>query len=192
MSNEDKLPSLYELKAFVDQQREWREAAQARILEAQRTKEAAEAEARRAMLVEYHLYRAASLQEDAAKPDRFEEAYLRWQVGLTHSSLALDPLMFDTEKVYRLVKFLAAKHQLNGVSFDAATLRLEFPNWIDSLELIPTDGSIRSALKSLSLRRTGIREDVDDSGSYVYLPEEDASPRFRRKAKAGDQDPAAA
>ena len=58
--------------------------------------------------------------------------------------------MFDTEKVYRLVRFLAVRGQLNNVQFDAGRLRMEFPNWVDDLTQIPTDGSIRSALKSLA------------------------------------------
>lgn len=176
-------PSVEQIQAIALRQKQCREEAQARIVEAQRTKSAAEAEVRRAMLVEYHLYRAATLSEEDARLDRFEESYLRWQVGLSQSALTLDPLMFDTEKVYRLVRFLASKRQLKGVSFDAQTLRLEFPNWLDDLALVPTDGSIRSALKSLSLRRTGIRERPDGSGHYVYVPEEDAVPRFRRKSQ---------
>ncbi len=180
-----------EVRKLAAVQRAKREAAQARVLEARHAKEIAEAEARRAMVVEYHLYRAAALTEDESVFDRFEEAYLRWQVGLTASSLSLDPLMFDTEKIYRLVRFLASKGQLRNVEFDAQALRLEFPNWVDDLALIPTDGSIRSALKALSLRRTGLIESRDGNGMYVYESELDAQPRFRKKSSAGDQDPAA-
>ncbi|MDJ0976076.1 MAG: hypothetical protein QNJ98_16575 [Planctomycetota bacterium] len=179
-----------EIQHLAQAQRARREQVQARIAEAQRAKEEAEAESRRAMLVEYHLYRAAALSQGPVKPDRFEEAYLRWQVGLTTSSLHLDPTMFDTEKVYRLVRFLAVRGQLNNVQFDAQRLRMEFPNWVDDLSQIPTDGSIRSALKSLALRPTGITEAADNDGHFMYDAAGDKQPRFRRKSGEGDTDAA--
>ncbi len=178
-----------EIQHLAHAQRVRREEVQARIAEAQRAKEEAEAESRRAMLVEYHLYRAAALSQGPVKPDRFEESYLRWQVGLTTSSLTLDEQMFDTEKVYRLVRFLAVRGQLNGVEFDAQRLRMEFPNWVDDLAQIPTDGSIRSALKSLALRPTGIK-DVQADGHYAYEASGDKQPRFRRKSGEGETDAA--
>lgn len=179
-----------EIQHLAQAQRARREQVQARIAEAQRAKEEAEAESRRAMLVEYHLYRAAALSQGPVKPDRFEEAYLRWQVGLTSSALTLDATMFDTEKVYRLVRFLAVRGQLNGVTFDAQRLRMEFPNWVDDLSQMPTDGSIRSALKSLALRPTGIREANDEDGQYLYEASGDKQPRFRHKAAEGETDAA--
>ena len=179
-----------EIRHLAQAQRTRREEVQARIAEAQRAKEQAEAESRRAMLVEYHLYRAAALSEGPVKPDRFEESYLRWQVGLTTASLTLDPLMFDTEKVYRLVRFLAVRGQLSAVEFDAQRLRMEFPNWVDDLSLIPTDGSIRSALKSLAMRPTGLRETDAGAGRYVYEAGGDKQPRFRRKCGDGETEAA--
>lgn len=170
-----------EIQRLAQAQRVRREEAQARIAEAQKAKEAAEADTRRAMLIEYHLYRAAALADERARPDRFEESYLRWQVGLAAEQLTLDPLMFDTEKVYRLLRFLSAKRQLGDALIDAQYVRMEFPNWIDDLALIPTDGSIRSALKSLAVRPTGIRETDAGAGTFRYDPAADKCPRFRRK-----------
>ncbi|MEZ6008874.1 MAG: hypothetical protein R3F05_14070 [Planctomycetota bacterium] len=173
-------PTLEQIEAMARAQREAREQAQARALEAQRTRQRAEDDVRRALLVEYHLYRAAALAQKQAKPDRFEEAYLQWQTGARTDAADIDALMFDTEKVLQLVRFLHRQDLLPREGFDAAALRLEFPNWVDDLALVPTDGSIRAALKSLAVRRTGIVEDAD---VFRYDPEQDSEPKFRRKTR---------
>jgi hypothetical protein len=174
-------PSLSQIEEMARSHRAMRERAQARAIEAQRNRQQAEDEVQRTMLVEYHLYRAAALSQRQTKPDRFEESYLRWQTGTRPDSADIEALMFDTEKVVQLVRFLHRQDLLPKGGFDATALRLEFPNWVDDLSLVPTDGSIRAALKALVLRRTGIVE--RDEGTYAYDPELDAEPRFRRKTR---------
>ena len=86
-------PTLEQIEAMARAQREAREQAQARALEAQRTRQRAEDDVRRALLVEYHLYRAAALAQKQAKPDRFEEAYLQWQTGARTDAADIDALI---------------------------------------------------------------------------------------------------
>lgn len=176
-------PSLDQIDNMARRQREVREAAQAHVLEAQRSRQQAEESVRRALLVEWHLYRAAALSRGQGKADRFEEAYLRWQTGMRDDTLELHPLMFDTEKVYLLVRFLHRQELLPAQGFDGASLRIEFPNWVDDMSLVPTDGSIRAALKALVLRRAGVSEVPASDGLYAYTPDTDAEPRFRRKSR---------
>ncbi len=179
-------PTLDQIEEMAREQRAAREHAQARALEAQRSRQLAEDDVRRALLVEYHLYRAAALSRQSTKPDRFEEAYLRWQTGTRTDACDIDALMFDTEKVMQFVRFLHRQDLLPAEGFDANVLRLEFPNWVDDLALVPTDGSIRAALKALAVRRTGIVERDEGTGLYQYDPAGDAEPRFRRKARPDD------